>query len=87
MSDSRRESVRLITVKQLAEQAEISVAQTNDYINRGLLRVATRKGRIRFLQNPPATQVVHAIKKYLNNHGNLNMCLEELRTLFPDYYS
>jgi hypothetical protein len=78
--------VGLVSVQRLSEATGISQFQVNDYIRRGLLKVANREGRTRLLREPPAHSIINAIREYMNDHGNLNKCLSHLMNLFPDYY-
>ena len=75
-----------ITVKELCRRARITTNQANDYISRGLLLVAEREGRKRFLSDPPACDIVRDIKAYMSDHGNLNKCADHLQQRYPAYY-
>lgn len=76
----------LVTVADLSRAANLSTHQVNDYISRGLLKVARREGRVRMLEGDTSRKILKEIHAYIADHGNLNMCLPALKRKFPTYY-
>lgn len=77
---------QLVAAEDLCRSAAITLNQLNDYVSRGYLKIEKRERRRRLFREPPAAAVLAEIKKFLDEHGNLNRCQKELRAKFPDYY-